>query len=71
MLIRIKCDDDTLELSDENSDNNNFVDLRLIQEGAESSTCVSIDDLEAAVIAFKQKRSNLAQRDYEINLSEK
>jgi len=69
MLIKIKCDDgEALELSTDDLENDTFVDLRATESTSEATVCVCIDDLEAAVQAFRMARANRAQRDYEINL---
>lgn len=63
MKITINCDDDTLILTDENLDNDNFVTLLVKREGEDTGLDVSVDELLVAVQAFSELRANRLERD--------
>jgi hypothetical protein len=49
MKIEIKCEDNNITLSNENLDNNNFIDI----EGDFDTQTVPLNELESAVRAFQ------------------
>ncbi len=69
MKITIECDDNILELSDENLVHDNFVDLYIVETDKDQSpnfhinACVSVDELLVAVQAFCEKRANRLERE--------
>ena len=65
MKIEIKCyDDEVLVLSDEDLDNDNFVDLYIKKDdNKEIEVTVSVDELLCAVRAFNQQRFLRLKRD--------
>ena len=52
MIIKLKCDDEELVLTNEQLNNDNFVDLVI----GEQVATVSLDELLSAVSAFEQIR---------------
>lgn len=52
MIIKLKCDDEELVLTNEQLNNDNFVDLVI----GEQVATVSLDELLSAVAAFEQIR---------------
>ena len=64
MKIEIKCDDEILVLSDEDLDNDNFVDLYIKKDdNKEIEVTVSVDELSCAVRAFNKQRFLRLKRD--------
>ena len=67
MTIEIKDSDQTIELSDDQLDNDNFIDIHMEEEGKTMTLTVPIDDLFAALIAFDSKRSRRISREHPEN----
>ena len=67
MTIEIKDSDQTIELSDDQLDNDNFIDIHMEEEGKTMTMTVPIDDLLPAVIAFDSKRSRRISREHPEN----
>ena len=66
MKIEIKCDDEILVLSDEDLDNDNFVDLYIKKFGDDNNeigVTVLVDELLCAIQAFNQQRFLRLKRD--------
>jgi hypothetical protein len=72
MKIIIKDEDDTLELSNDSLDNDNYIEIAVtVGTGDTKQMMVSLDDLFSALIAFDSLRSRHLSRQERLSSEQK